>query len=245
MIGKRPFLLALQDSEPIACLACPPDPPGIAWLRLFSVAPNAPVDELWRYLWDQAEVQVREASVRQTMVLVTEKWMTPVLKRSGFEPTNSVDFLVWQGGELPKLQRKSGVMRDMQPSDLAFVTEIDNHAFEEIWRYTYENLENALERASLASVMEIEGRVVAYLMASASALGAHIARLAVAPAWQNRGIGRALVHHALVIFTKHGFSNPTVNTQSDNHAAQRLYRSLGFRKTEQTVPVFGKDLLQP
>ncbi len=244
LIGKQPFLLALQDKHPIACLASPPDPPGIAWLRLFSVAPGAPTDKLWKFLWDQAETQVIQAGVDRAAVLATGKWMIPFLDQSEFEQTNSVDFLVGKAGKLPALPRTSGTVRSMRSSDLSRVTEIDNAAFEAIWRYTHENLESAITHAHLATVIEIEGRVVAYLMASATAIGAHIARLAVAPDWQGQGLGKRLVHHALTYLSEHGYASPTVNTQADNHAALHLYRSLGFRKTGQTFPVFEKNLNQ-
>jgi ribosomal protein S18 acetylase RimI-like enzyme len=244
LIGKQPFLLALQDLQPIACLACPPDPPGVAWLRLFSVAPGAPTDDLWKLLWDQAAAQVIQAGVERAVVLVTGIWMIPFLEKSEFAKTNSVDFLVWQVGKLPELPRSSGIVRGMRSSDLSRVTEIDNAAFEEIWRYTYENLVTAIAQAHLAIVLEIEDQVVAYLMASATAISAHIARLAVAPDWQGRGMGKALVHHAVTHLSEHGYARPTVNTQSDNHAALRLYRSLGFRNSGQTFPVFEKNLIQ-
>ncbi|HEY69131.1 MAG TPA: GNAT family N-acetyltransferase [Anaerolineae bacterium] len=243
LIGKQPFLLALQDMQPIACLACPPDPPGVAWLRLFSVASDAPADELWKFLWNQAEAQLIRTDIGRTAVLVTGKWMIPFLKQSEFEKTNSVDFLAWQVENLPALPRSSGNIRSMQSSDLARVTEIDHTAFEEIWRYTHEYLESAIAHAHLATVIEMDGQVVAYLMASATAIGAHIARLAVDPDWQGRGLGKRLVHHALRHLSEHGYARPTVNTQSDNHAALHLYYSLGFRKSGQTFPVFEKTLI--
>jgi ribosomal-protein-alanine N-acetyltransferase len=244
LIGKQPFLLALQNQQPIACLACPPDPPGVAWLRLFSVAPGVPAVDLWNFLWDQAAAQVIQAGVGRAVVLATGKWLIPFLEQSEFEKTNSVDFLVWQAGELPALPRSSEIVRDMHSSDLSRVTEIDNAAFEEIWRYTHGNLENAIAHAHLATVIEIEEQVVAYLMASATAIGAHIARLAVAPEWQGRGLGTTLVHHALTYLSEHGYSRPTVNTQSNNHAALRLYRNLGFQNTGQSFPVFEKTLIR-
>ncbi len=213
-------------------------------MRLFSVAPGAPTDKLWKFLWDQAETQVIQAGVDRAAVLVTGRWMIPFLEQSEFEQTNSVDFLVGKAGKLPALPRTSGTLRSMRSSDLSRVTEIDNTAFETIWRFTRENLESAITHAHLATVIEIEGRVVAYLMASATAIGAHIARLAVAPDWQGQGLGKRLVHHALTYLSEHGYASPTVNTQADNHAALHLYRSLGFRKTGQTFPVFEKNLNQ-
>jgi ribosomal-protein-alanine N-acetyltransferase len=73
---------------------------------------------------------------------------------------------------------------------------------------------------------------------TASPFGAHLARLAVDPAFQHRGIGRALVVDLLGQLRRRGFDSVTLNTQSDNRRSQDLYRGLGFRETGQRYPMF-------
>ena len=77
---------------------------------------------------------------------------------------------------------------------------------------------------------------------SSSALGAHIARLAVSPKWQGKGFGSALVREAMQYALDMGFSQLSVNTQSDNQRSQRLYLSLGFKDTNHAYPVWQKQL---
>jgi len=53
--------------------------------------------------------------------------------------------------------------------------------------------------------------------------------VAVAPALQGQGVGRALVAAALADFAKAGLGTAVVVTQAVNVAAQRLYQGAGFR----------------
>ena len=68
--------------------------------------------------------------------------------------------------------------------------------------------------------------------------GAHLARLAVLPAWQGTGIGKALVRHLIEHYNRRGFRELTVNTQDTNTASLTVYRSLGFVPFVTSYPVY-------
>ena len=38
LAGQIPFLLAWDGGLPLCALGCPPDPPQVAWIRVFAVA---------------------------------------------------------------------------------------------------------------------------------------------------------------------------------------------------------------
>jgi ribosomal protein S18 acetylase RimI-like enzyme len=67
---------------------------------------------------------------------------------------------------------------------------------------------------------------------------AQLARMAVAPAWQGRGLGRALLVDALNAAMLGGSRTVSLNTQADNHRAQQLYARYGFHFTGQQMTVF-------
>jgi ribosomal protein S18 acetylase RimI-like enzyme len=71
-------------------------------------------------------------------------------------------------------------------------------------------------------------------------MGGHLARLAVLPAYQGRGVGYALVNDLLRQFVFRGIFRVTVNTQADNHASLRLYENMGFQRTGESYPVYMK-----
>ena len=133
-------------------------------------------------------------------------------------------------------------LRPMMYYDLPAVAQVDASAFELLWQNTLEALQLAFRQAILASVAETEGRMIGYQLSTRNPFGAHLARLAVSPEYQHHGLGRALVCDLLEQATKRGMLRLTVNTQSDNAASLRLYRTLGFRETGERYPVFIQPL---
>jgi ribosomal-protein-alanine N-acetyltransferase len=57
----------------------------------------------------------------------------------------------------------------------------------------------------------------------------HIHNLAVDPARQGRGLGRRLLELTLALGARRGAERALLEVRQSNWAAQRLYRSLGFR----------------
>jgi ribosomal protein S18 acetylase RimI-like enzyme len=238
LLGQQPFLLTLQDDEPIGCLACPPDVPGIAWLRLFVVAPGFRPADLWDALWPQAAVLAKQEGVTKAVILLMGGWMVRLLIDSGFSKMNSVVFLEWHPQAVPEEASPASILRPLRSADIRPVIELDNQAFDPLWQYSEASVLKALSHSSLALVAELQEQIAGYMLVSSSALGAHIARLAVSARWQGRGIGGALVRQAMRFTNEKGFSQLTVNTQSDNLRSRRLYHRLGFRDTDQSYPVW-------
>ncbi len=242
LLGKQPFLIAAEWGSPLACLACPPDPPTAAWLRLFAVAAGQDLNRLWQALWPAASERLQAAGVRTCASLVLHGWLAPLLEKSGFQVQDAVIFLEWLAARPAEPARVEGVIRPLHPQDLARVSEVDQAAFTPIWQHPLDTLQDALRQASYATVLEREGRVLAYQISTASAFGAHLARLAVAPEAQGQGLGTALVADALYHFNRRGFQRVSVNTQDANLPARRLYRRLGFSETGQRYPVYVTSL---
>jgi ribosomal-protein-alanine N-acetyltransferase len=99
-------------------------------------------------------------------------------------------------------------------------------------------LRQAIALADYLAVAEIEGRIVGYQLSTPGAAGAHLARLAVLPGWQCRGLGTALVADMITHYTAAGARQLTVNTQDTNLASLALYQRLGFALTGARYPVY-------
>jgi ribosomal protein S18 acetylase RimI-like enzyme len=121
----------------------------------------------------------------------------------------------------------------MAAEDLPAVALVDQSAFDPVWALSLRSLRTAFRLSSLTSVLSKGDQIVAYQMSTSSALGAHIARLAVHPDLQGLGCGRTLITNVLHFFSHRGLEKVTVNTQADNIRSQQLYRSLGFQPTGQ------------
>lgn len=238
LVGTSPFHLALQDNSPIGCLACPGEPQGPAWIRLFAAADGTPIESVWRELWEAARQQLLASDISAAAVLCLSTWMTPLVESVGFRPESAIVFLEWQGSSLDLATRPVGKIRPMKEADIARVLKVDNRAFGYLWTMSAETLARAFDQANYVTVLELEGEIAGYQLSTSSVYGAHLARLAVSPELQGRGAGTALVQDLLDHFRQVGISRITVNTQADNLASLALYEHLGFQSTDHSYSIY-------
>lgn len=236
-LDESPSLIAFDDQRDVALLACPPDPAGIGWIRHFAVSEGIPTATLWELLWKQALSIAPSVGITTVSALVTQSWFIPLLQGEGFTQTTEVIFLEWKGKEFHIDLPQDATLRSMTSEDLDAVSNVDKQAFQPLWQHSIRALDAAFELSAFATVVEVDEKVIAYQMSTSSALGAHLARLAVEPKMQSRGIAKALVAHALRHFQRRGIERMSVNTQASNTRSQFLYGKLGFKPTGQHFPV--------
>jgi [ribosomal protein S18]-alanine N-acetyltransferase len=238
-LGTQPFLLALRGRRAVAALACPPDPPDTAWLRLLTFAEPGRSTELWNTMWQQARNMLVGQGVQLMAALSVEGWIDDYCLQSGFERTHAVVVLRWQRGAIPTANGRTGArIRNATPADYAALKQVDMLAFSPPWQMSATLLDLAIESAGLLTVAEDQGAIVGYQLTTPGHQGAHLARLAVLPAHQGRGVGGALLSHLLEHYSAQRTSEVTVNTQDTNTASLRLYRQFGFEYTGDRYPVY-------
>lgn len=242
LLGQVPFLMLDDVDRPAACLACPPEPPGYAWIRVFASVPGMPPAEAWEALWPPAAEAAVRCGARLAAALTGERWMVSLLQRSGFEESNRVVFLEHRGPPAEAELPPGTQVRVALAHDFETLIRLDRLAFTGLWGYSPSVLSAALEQAALVTLLEADGEPVGYQLSTASALGAHLARLAVHPLHQGQGYGGALVRHLLHAFALRGFDRVSVNTQADNLASLSLYRRLSFVDTGQAYAVHTASL---
>jgi ribosomal protein S18 acetylase RimI-like enzyme len=240
-LGRQPFLILEKNHDIEAVLACPADPPGVAWVRLFAVASRTSPSWTWNILFERALSWFSEQPERSMIVaLGLQDWFGDLLMMNGFVHHQDIIVLSFDG-KIPAtpLPQPGLSLRPMQPSDLPAVTQVDNQAFEDIWCLSLDDLSRAYERSTYKTVMEKDGVVIGYQMSGVSGFNAHLARLAVDPAVQRGRIGFRLVqdvlHHFIEVLGTWGV---TLNTQGNNQASLALYKKMGFRLTGDKFPVY-------
>jgi len=238
LLDEQPFLIAEEHGLPVGCMACPPDPPGVAWIRVFASASGYQVEEVWSTLWDRVVEAAGHFGIEHVAALSLHPWLEPLLTGSEFIQNNAVLFMSWEADLPEQPPVYPAALRELVPSDIDAVAAVDHRAFQPIWRHSAEALHLALEQSSYAQVAVVDGQIVGYQICTATAFGAHLARLAVDPAVQHQGLGRVLVADALHTFSERGYGQVTVNTQTDNLTSQALYKHMGFQETGQVFPVF-------
>lgn len=243
-LGHTPFLLLEKKRRILATLICPPDPPGIAWVRGFAASNQLPPEQAWPLLWEPARQALLQQGTTEIAALCTEPWLKKILETNGFAQTQTVAVLVWEprfSDDQPARPPRSNQLphpRPMAPHDLPAVHEVDRAAFQPLWRNSLQMLELAYKQALYASVVETNGELLGYQISTPSPHGGHLARLAVLPRAQGEGLGYALVSDLLEKLRAHGATRVTVNTQTQNAASLNLYRKAHFQFTGQTYAVY-------
>ena len=235
-IGYQPYLIAEQKGHLMAALACPPDPPEVAWMRLFAVSPDWSVADAWNALWPVAHEYLWGITVA---AIPLQGWLSHQLAAAKFTQTHQVAMLTWEDQNLPPESIVPDcILRLMNFDDLAVVRKLDAKAFGPIWQQSMDMLEIAFQQAAIATVAEDEEGIIGYQISTAGSGGGHLARLAVHPRVQGQGVGYALARDMLAQFYRRGALKVTVNTQIDNDASLALYQKVGFRSTGEVYPVF-------
>lgn len=239
-IDQDPYLVLERQGEVLASLASPPDPPGVAWIRLFAVSSKIPVENAWSELWSTArEFLAASEKPLRVAAIPLQGWFRQVLEEAEFQRTHKVIVLIWRRGELPpQVDQGSLLIRPMNYDDLPTVEEIDMAAFGSVWQNSLSCLQIAYNQAAVATVAEESGEILGYQISTGTPMGGHLARLAVKPQAQGSGIGFALVRDMLSQFQRRGAKAVTVNTQQDNLISLSLYQKAGFRRTGEEYPVY-------
>ena len=238
-LGRTPYYLVESDNGCAAALACPPELPGITWIRLFAVSTHIPIDFAWKLLWEAVRSELERESNYLVTALSLQNWFNNLLEASGFEHSDNVIVLV-RGNSSSFPDPKPGMIniRPMLVEDLPEVVKVDHSSFSLEWRNSAESLELAYQQTSIATIAEFEGEIVGYQYSTTGTMGGHLARLAVKPSHQGNGIGYALLHDLLKQFNRWDVKNVTVNTQQKNQISLALYEKAGFKPTGESYRIY-------
>lgn len=240
-LERKPFVLLEEDQRVEAVLACPSDPPEVAWIRLFAVTNRADLAAIWLPLWALAQQRLQEQGHQpHSAAIPLTSWFRSLIEMSGFQQTNQVVVLKWKAIKPKWFNRKNLAikLRPMSIDDIPQVAEIDRRAFQPPWQVSLDGILAGFNQAAVAMVAECNTTIVGYQICTASNNGGHLARLAVLPEWQHQGIGSILVMDVQEQFFRQGYDQVTVNTQADNQASLLLYEKLGFQRTSEAYPLY-------
>jgi [ribosomal protein S18]-alanine N-acetyltransferase len=238
-IGSQNYWVLVENGTIAAALACPEDPPDVAWIRLFAHHPHLSGPEAWSALWEKASAEIAYFnSQAQVAAIVVKQWFQNILLSNGFELRQNIVLLERTEKKLNLFLPPNGIrIRSMQNADLPAVAQMDLTAFGSFWHNTADSLQRAYSQAIYATVAEDDSGMVGYQISTGNPFGAHLARLGVQPQAQGRGVGAAMVSDLIQHLDIHQSGRLSVNTQSDNAASLALYKKLGFARTGEYFPV--------
>ncbi len=237
-IGHHPFHIIERNNKIIAALACPPEPPKIAWVRVFVCNSHFPQNKAWEILWPKTKSQLLNMGVEILAAIPLQKWVKGLLHEHGFDHTHNVISLAWDKQGIVENKDAPVNIREMNHDDLPQVLNVDSAAFDPLWQNSYSLLELAFESACIASVAVEDAEIIGYQISNPTQYGVHLGRLAVHPKAQQKGVGTALIRNLQSTFSKSYSGRISVNTQDTNKRSLFLYNKAGFKETNEAFPVF-------
>ncbi len=204
------------------------------------------IDDGLSHLLRPLERAMRERDVRFLMHLAVDVWLAAPLMRQGFIPHDYIihfERAVPPEPVLPHYALPDVELRPVLPHEIQALTLLDHQAFDWPWQFSSGELVKWLMLADRMVVLDHEGELVGYACTQVHGEQAQIVRLAVAPSWQGKGLGRYLLADALEFLRAREVRFVTLNTQWHNTTSQRLYKGFGFRAVGRRIPVLLKDLV--
>jgi ribosomal-protein-alanine N-acetyltransferase len=181
--------------------------------------------------------------VTQVGLLVLNDWIVPDAEALGFRPYDDVVTLQRISMAQPTVEASLVVVRSFHPAEMGAIIQVDLAAFSAPWMMSPAEIRQAERMASHVSVATLEGQIVGYHLSTLYFDGAHLARLAVLPEYQGRGVGRTLLADLIHRCVRRSIFAISVNTQASNTHSQSLYVRAGFQHNGHSLPVYTFNLL--
>ncbi|MCY3575597.1 MAG: GNAT family N-acetyltransferase [Chloroflexi bacterium] len=234
--------LAFADNELLGYIGLSQSVAGWRWLRLLGIGELRKPRLILRQLWARAEAACQDAADAGIACLMLANWLPAYFAELSFQYRDDLAMLQHIGSRLPPRRDSLAAVRPLESEDLPQLAGIDKLAFAPPWQIERAELWQAYRACAFSTVATIRGAVVGYQLCARHDAAAHLARLAVHPAHQGRGVASLLLHELLSDLLRRGISAISVNTQASNHRSQRLYQRFGFLHNGKEYPVWQKTL---
>ena len=248
-LGSPGFVVSHAQNGARGCLAIVADPGPAAWVRLAAL-------ERLNFNRNQSFIQMA-AMVDQVCDYLMASgvqivgWMAPIAwpdewpQKLGFTESEQVITYQKTTFKIPELKEVPGLeVRAAVPEDMDDLAEIESRAFKPIWRHSARGLTVARAHAFSFDVALMNNKLVGFQhSAPGRGTAAHLARITVDPDVQGQGVGGHLLAHAIRGYQRRGAIDMTLNTESANVGAQRLYKRFGYSPNGRRFPLYTMKLI--
>ncbi len=236
------------DGDAVRALLCVSiNQAGWAFVRGLAIGNGWRADDGLATVLEPAINRLRAEGVTRLAVYGTALWLPPTLLRAGFQRHDWIVSLERHPRPQPDAPASAAIIRPVQPGDLGPLAALDAVTFEPPYQLASGELIEFMVTTGhfvLAEGVDTVGQpaLLGYACADVLVDTGQIIRLAVHPAAQRQGIGRALLNDGLAYCTAAGARRVTINTQESNAASLRLYEQIGFRRIGRRVPLLVRAL---
>ncbi|MBP7213065.1 MAG: GNAT family N-acetyltransferase [Anaerolineaceae bacterium] len=238
-LSEESTFCLIDDDEIQAILSVAPENPHFAWLRFFFTQWDGNHNANFTQLFEHAKNWLKDNQISKLYSLATSEWIERLLIKHGFQLDNQIvslgsQKLTVRAQALPENLQ----IRPMHLDDIPELENLDELCFRPPWQMNQISLEKSYSKGADSSVVSQAGRLVGYQITNNVFDHLHLARIAVHPDLQGRGIARQLMAEMINFFNEYHIQTYTVNTQADNLASLRLYHSFGFKEEGRPTPVY-------
>jgi ribosomal protein S18 acetylase RimI-like enzyme len=219
----------------------------VSWLRGLALANNLPVAGGLDHLLPPFHALLRSRGLRTLFYAGdegTDAWLQPALIARGYAPDTKVVVYEKRGMDVPTAGNPAARVRRAQAVDLPTVLAIDRACFDPQWHKDEGIIGPSLVDSPFFIIAELDGAPVGYAFVTTHFGGrlVHLVRIAVLAAHRGQALGTRLLAEVVGYARGLGADSLTLNTQTHNAPAQRLYEWFGFRRTGEQQIVLRFDL---
>lgn len=132
-------------------------------------------------------------------------------------------------------------LRDMVRADLSQVQALERRIFTDAWPMSA--FEDVLDDQNWHGVAaEMEGCIIAYACVLTVAQEAHLANLAVDPAYRRKSVAKELLDHILRLAAESGCELVLLEVRPSNKGARKFYEQAGFVELYQRPDYYKKPV---
>lgn len=238
-LNEESTFCLINDDEIQALLSVAPENRNFAWLRFFFTQRDGMHNANFEKLFEHAKAWLTNKQIPQLYALATSEWIESKLIKHGFQLNNHIVSLSSQELTVKALALPENLeLRPMRLDDMNELANLDELCFRPPWQLNQSSLEKSYSKGANASVVSQGGKLVGYQITDNLFDHLHLARIAVQPDLQGRGIARQLMVAMIDYFKDFAIQTYSVNTQADNLASLRLYHSFGFKEEGRPTPVY-------
>lgn len=236
------LLLAWDGGQLAGFMGVTPGLNGASWLRMIGVSNKHDTGAILALLWNEIQPILREDGIHQVALLAIHQWVEPYLPELGFAYQEDVITLYREkGSAMPELQ-KPVIIQPAYSEHMPQITRVDHAAFEPPWQMSTTDVYQARRYAAHYTIALVNQQIAGFQISTRHQGTGHLARLAVHPSMQGKGVGAALVYDLIDKLEKRGAESITVNTQMTNDHSQHLYERFGFRRNGFDFPVWAANI---
>lgn len=217
------------------------------WIRAVALARGIDIAEGMQSLLTSLHRHVSSQGVKNIFYAGDEssdEWFIPLLYQNNYVHDTEVVVYEKRNMDMPARGNQHVTIRKALAKDIETIAYLDRACFEVHWMKEDGVLETAMDQEAFFIVAEEDNHIAGYAYVTIHFGGhlLHLVRIAVDPQKQGQAIGIRLLSEVVAFARCQESKAITLNTQSYNEQAKRLYHWFGFQFTGEQQPVIRYDL---